>query len=265
MKKKPIDRKTLLIVDDEPEAVELLKGWAKQRDDLIIVLATSDPEQAMEFVKQEDVDIAVIDLNLRTMLGTELMKEMEGHDTQMIICTGSNDAGTEVMTAGALDYLLKGSGQERFDLSIDRAIKQLNLINGNWIPPDHPDILGLRNALDGDKSIIFLKVADLIYARADEKEIWLFLADGTVLKVVEKLKNLKRKLDPKRFLQIHRSYIVNMYKVGKYEYMVNDRSYKVVLDKAYRLDWPNKENDWKLPMGGYACKNQFDRFFGLDK
>lgn len=206
-------KRRILVVDDELPALELLTSMVARRPELEIALATTEYQTVLDFLDEEDVDLMIVDLDLRVNTGYNLMVAVEP-PTQVIVCTASKDKGSESLHHGAIDFVEKLVEEDRLNFAIDRALRQLELLEFERETKRYPTTAAFQP--EDETTYINVRVAELIYARAEGKSTWLFLTEGRELLVNIGLRNLQALLDPVDFIRCQRGFIVNRDSVGEY-------------------------------------------------
>lgn len=104
-----MDRVKVLVVDDELDFLKLIKRRLERRN--LDVSVVPGGKEALEFLKDNPVDVAILDVRMPGLSGIETLKEMRKRfrDTEVIMLTGhgSVQSGIEGMSHGAYDYVLK--------------------------------------------------------------------------------------------------------------------------------------------------------------
>lgn len=125
-----MDKSQILIVDDERYVLDSL-ALLLQKEGHEVTTALEGPA-ALEKMKAQGFDIAIVDLKMGSMDGLDLLKAMKALDPEMmvVILTGHGTISTavEAMRAGAFDYLLKPCNPEELKLLIQRAAHQRSLL-----------------------------------------------------------------------------------------------------------------------------------------
>lgn len=256
-----MNKRKVVIVDDERPALEVLIELVKRRPELEITLATTLFHEALEFLDEHDNDILIVDLDLRVDTGYRLMGAVE-EPTQIIVCTGYEKEGTDAIGSGAIDFLTKMVAPERFDYAIDRALKQLELLesvernksySATLFMPLAPDetssIEELRNP--DTNSYKGIRLSDLIYARSEGKNCRLFFSDGSQLLVRQLLRDVQTRLDPAKFIRIQRQYLVDKAAIGDYRPWAGDEAkhWWVVLAQDALKEWEKDLDGGRFPVG----------------
>ena len=117
---------TLVIVDDEPDLLDLLKLILTEKTEHK-VLTTSDPHQAIEWCKSLKADLLISDLRMPEMEGIELLKIVKQIDPNLplilITAYGTIESAVEAMRHKAFDYITKPFKKEQILMTVDKALK----------------------------------------------------------------------------------------------------------------------------------------------
>lgn|GEM_PF-3488985 len=228
-------KRTVLAVDDEQQALDYLIRRIKAREDLSLVLATTDGELAKSYVEQYTVDIVIVDLDLRTIEGYDIMRVLDKH-TQIIVCTASATEGSYAIDEGAVEFLSKPFGTERFNRAVDRAIGQLQLLEQRP-PTKREEIVVLPNA---DRSAIYrIRWDEIVYIRSYGKVTMVFRNDGRVFRCGYMLRKMEEMM-PASFLRIHRSFLLNINEIEYYSHRLPRR--QVYVKRAYQTYWRDEKD-----------------------
>jgi DNA-binding NtrC family response regulator len=123
----------ILIVDDEPDMLKLLKMILTEKTPYEIV-TTNNPFEAIEIVNQGRLDIIICDLKMPGLDGISLLKAVKNiEDIPVIIITafGTIESAEEAMQHGAFDFITKPFKKEQILFTIDKALKWLKLQREN--------------------------------------------------------------------------------------------------------------------------------------
>jgi len=116
---------TIVIVDDEPDLLELLKLILTEKTKHQ-VLTTTKPSQALDWCRDLQADVLISDLRMPEMEGIELLKIIKTIDPYLplIIITafGSVESAVEAMRYGAFDYITKPFRKEQIIMTINKAL-----------------------------------------------------------------------------------------------------------------------------------------------
>jgi len=117
---------TIVIVDDEPDLLDLLKLILSEKTNHQ-VLTTSDPHQAIEWCKSLKADLLISDLRMPEMEGIEILKIIKQLDPNLplilITAYGTIESAVEAMRHKAFDYITKPFKKEQILVTVDKALK----------------------------------------------------------------------------------------------------------------------------------------------
>src|SRR5690606_15654264 len=244
-----MNRRKVVIIDDELPALQVLETILGKRPDLEIVLSTTDYQAAFDYLDENDVDLLIGRLDLRVASGYDLLAGVEP-PTQIIVCTGSKDEGSESLLNGAIDFVVKLVEEDRLNFAVDRALRQLQLLEFERESKHYPSTVALQ--LQNSQVFVNVRTADLVFAQADGKCTRLFLANGEDLLARKLIRDLQNELNPVDFIRSHRSIVVNRLSIERYELESEHalRKWIVKLRKEVMHKWANDNEKGQLPVGG---------------
>lgn len=188
-----------IILDDEPLAVELLKKHASENENLIVSLATTEVFEAIDFLKNNKVDLIFTDIQMPELTGIQLMKILD-HSQKFIVTTAYQDYALESFNFHVVDYLLKPITKDRFDSSVKKYV--------DFFQTTSTKNLSTYLFVKADGKQVKINFSDLIYIEGLKDYIRIHTKTEKIL-VLETMKSFEEKL-PNHFKRIHRSYIINL-------------------------------------------------------
>lgn len=124
----------ILIVDDEPDMLVLLSMIIKSRTPYEVI-TTSNPVEAIEWIKRGGYDLVITDLKMPGVDGMEILKTIRKYDEDIpvIIITayGTIESAAEAMSKDAFDFITKPFRKEQILFTIDKAFKWLRTVREN--------------------------------------------------------------------------------------------------------------------------------------
>jgi two-component system LytT family response regulator len=202
-----------LVVEDEPLARRALRGLIEEVDWLDLVGEAADGRQAVERIDALRPDLVFLDVHMPELSGIEVLSRVE-HRPAVVFTTAFDRYAVAAFELEAIDYLIKPFGRKRFHATLERVRRRLAA--GEALPPA---VDRARAALgDGPlervfahrgSRIVLLRVADVerFEARDDYSEV---RCRGETYLVSLPLHEIERRLDPARFVRVHRSHLVNL-------------------------------------------------------
>jgi len=212
---------TAFIIDDEPLASKRLEQLLKNFDYIDIKESLEDPVHAVEAVNKEKPDLLFLDIQMPELNGFQFIEKLTKPWPLIIFSTAYDEYALEAFRVNAVDYLLKPIDEDQFAEAIKRARL---LIERKENEDFHQRIESLLSHVDEQKSgksyrsRIPIKRSDKIYFIKDENILWIMASgkyvevkhDGTKHLLRSLLSEFGEKLNPDKFIRIHRSVIINI-------------------------------------------------------
>ena len=210
-----------LIVDDEALARTALLRLLKRERDVSVIGQCSDGEMAVGAIRQMKPDLVFLDVQMPEMDGFEVLEAIgvEGMPVTVFV-TAFDKYALQAFDANAVDYLLKPFSPDRLSRALARvrerflgrqdkeAARRLFSLLDSRLQTDYARRLTVATG----GRILFVPVADIDWVEAEGNYARLHVARH-VYDVRETLQALTEKLDPREFIRIHRSTIVNVRRI----------------------------------------------------
>ena len=117
-----LKNKKILIVDDEPEARELLKYILQEKEGLEVVGMAGNVDEALFLLQQEKPDLVFLDIQMPEVGGFDVLREVGAEAMPLtVFATAFDEYAVDAFELHAVDYLLKPINDERLAAAIDRA------------------------------------------------------------------------------------------------------------------------------------------------
>jgi len=199
-----------LIAEDEPHARRSLLEYLEGTDWVEVVGEAADGREAVAQVDGLEPDLLFLDVRMPELTGLEVVQRIR-HVPEIVFTTAYDRFAIAAFELGALDYLLKPFGRERFAVMLERVRRRLGEKPDDAERARHAlGALPLRRlfARSGDRAVpIPVDSIRRIQASGDYSEV--HCSSGTFLLHVS-LGELLARLDPERFSRVHRSHVVNI-------------------------------------------------------
>jgi len=239
-----------LIVDDEPLGRERIRALLSGDGEIEIVGECSDGKQAVAAIETSKPDLVFLDVQMPELDGFGVMEAISGDAMPAIIFVTAYDRyAVQAFEIHALDYLLKSFDRERFRSALNRAKEEIRRSRaGEW----NERLTGLLEDLQAKKRyvarlavktagrIVFLRVEEIDWVEAADNYVRVHAGRESHL-IRETLQSLETRLDPEKFLRVHRSTIVNLERIrelrplfhGDYALLLRDGT-ELTLSRTYR-------------------------------
>ncbi|MFH6943991.1 LytR/AlgR family response regulator transcription factor [Flavobacterium sp. FlaQc-50] len=198
-----------LIIDDESPAHKALASHISKFDDLEHSGSAFSGMEALKMLNENSYDIIFLDINMPLLSGVELM-EIQPKRPLTIVTTAYSDFALSAYQNDAIDYLLKPISFEKFSKAIEKA---RTYYSGKSLKKDdttNKKVLSLR--VNGQ--MIDVVISDILYIESLGNYMKLYSAKLNLpLLIYGSLASITSEIDSTDFLQVHRSYIVNVNKI----------------------------------------------------
>ena len=199
-----------LAIDDEPLALQQLVTYIGKIPFLELAAQCQSALEARKFLEQETVDAIFCDINMPDLNGMDFVKSLQ-YPPMVVFTTAYSEYAVEGFKVNAVDYLLKPFGLQDFQRAANR-IKERMEPSANGQQPT-------ANSQDGtlfvktEYRIVKVTIADIRYIEAMSEYLKIYV-EGEPKPIITLLsmKKMEERL-PDTFMRIHRSYIVNLYKI----------------------------------------------------
>jgi two-component system LytT family response regulator len=223
-----------IIVDDEKLARDVLREHLSGRVEIDIVAECENGFEAVKAITELKPDLVFLDVQMPKLNGFEVL-ELVDHKPAVVFVTAYDQYAIKAFEVHAVDYLMKPFSRDRLEQSLKRVPEKGNIPHVS-VPSAalRPSGVHLERLLVRDGSRVHVIPVDQIdYIEAQDDYVNIRSAGKGHLKQ-QRLAELETALDQRRFVRIHRSYILNIDRLAKIE-MVSKDSREAVLRDGTRL------------------------------
>ncbi|QTE39818.1 LytTR family DNA-binding domain-containing protein [Mucilaginibacter gossypii] len=201
-----------LIIDDEPIARKLLQEYIEETDFLVLVGTAENPLKAAGLVNQLEVDLIFLDINMPKMNGLDFLRSSVNLP-MVIMTTAYGQYALDGFEMAVVDYLVKPFSLERFLKATQKALELKSLKQKKTSYTDaKPDHFFVKC----EGKIEKILYAELNYIEAMANYLTLYTNGGKFV-VYLTIKGILEKLPADKFMQVHKSHIVNLNNVQTIE------------------------------------------------
>lgn len=241
----------VLIAEGEPSAREKIKRMLRLETGVEVVGESKSGTETVSLVKKLIPDLVFLEIEMLDLDGFEILEKIKTENPPFVIFTTESEKfAVKAFEVGALDYLLKPFSRSRLKSAVRKAREQIEqrrngsldrllrafldkLPNGK----NYPDKIMLKTA----KGISFINTAEVDWIEAAGNYVKLHVKDsGHLLRVT--MNNIEAKLNPDKFLRIHRSSLVNIDRIKELQPLFNG-DYIVILQNDTELNLSRNYND----------------------
>ena len=222
-----------VIVDDEDLARAVAREFLSAHADIEVVAECANGFECVKTVQELKPDLLLLDIQMPKLDGFEALELLDAGRLAVVFLTAYDQYAMRAFEIHAVDYLLKPFSKERFDAAIGRARARLG-----QSPPRAADLAAaargpgqfLERIVVQDGARVHVVAADkLDWVEAQDDYVSLHSQGREYLKQ-QTISSLEERLDPSRFLRIHRSAIVNLERVARIEPYTKDSRLAILAD-----------------------------------
>jgi len=218
-----------IIIDDEPIARKLLQEYIEETDFLALVGTAENPLKATGLINSFEVDLVFLDVNMPKMNGFQFLQSAVNLP-MVIMTTAYGQYALDGFEHNVIDYLVKPFSLERFIKAAQKALELKTLKHKQAIP-----VINVRDHffVKCEGKIERVIYDELVYVEAMANYVILYTSQKKLV-VYLTIKGIQEKLPADRFLQVHKSYIINMDKISNIEgNMLNLGNIKISIGSSF--------------------------------
>lgn len=225
---------TAIIVDDEMLARSIIREYLAARPEVTVVAECANGFEAVKAVAELKPDLMFLDIQMPKLSGFEVIELLETPPA-VVFVTAFDQYAVQAFNVHAVDYLLKPYTQERFLEALDHVQQRLAAA-----APPPPVKAAAEEAVSAQQplerllikegsKVLIIPAEKIDYIEAQDDYIAV-RAEGKSHLKMQRLSALETQLDPRRFVRIHRSYILNIERLAKIELYAKDSRVAVLKD-----------------------------------
>ena len=247
---KTTDKISVIIVDDEPFARKKIRTLLKQENEFEIIGECKNGREAIFSIQTLQPNVVFLDIQMPEINGLEVLEALEMQQYPIIVfVTAFDKFAVNAFEKHALDYLLKPFDFERMQKTLNRIRSQIQLKQGEIINARLNSLMTHLDNRDHFPKRFMIKSTNEIYFVPAEEIDWIEAAGNYVTLHVGKkghllrttMAGIEKKLNPEKFIRVHRSQIVNVNRIKKLEpdhhgdyFIILHDNYELTLTRTYR-------------------------------
>lgn len=226
----------VLLVDDEPLSRNELEYLLKQNSAIDQIYQAEGISDGLQLLLKNQIELLFLDIELNEENGFSLAKELQqlAQPPLVIFATAYDNYAVDAFNINAIDYVLKPFEQKRINQAVAKAAALLadKSTDQTVTTSSYPTVITVTQE---EKTTVLL-VKEIISAAVNNGVLTITTANGD-FSAHETLNWLKQRLDPQKFIQVHRSVLVNLNCIREVQPWFNH---------TYQLTMTNQQ---KLPVG----------------
>ncbi|PCI32108.1 MAG: DNA-binding response regulator [Flavobacteriaceae bacterium] len=210
-----------IIIDDDQFYIDFLKKYCEKLKIEIVDVYQNSVLAFQELDNMPECDVIFLDINMPDISGFDILNN--NPRTQVVILSADDSNAVKAFDYNVADYLQKPFPFDRFMRAINRVKENMTKVEETAQPnlvtqksfPTHEKVIEKNGTVfvNINKKLIKLDVSDVVLVEAKGDYVLIKRANSENLIVHSTLKRIKEKLPEESFLQVHRSFIVNLKKI----------------------------------------------------
>ena len=227
-----------IAVDDEPLALDQIGSYVQKTPFLELIAVCQNAYEALEVLKEKEVDLMFIDIDMPDISGLDLVKSLV-IKPQIIFTTAYSEYAFEGFQVDAIDYLLKPINYAAFLKAANKS--------KIWFEANSPEKAELQTKTDrkeifvkSNYKVVRIILAEISYIESANEYIKIFLENQEVITTFMRLKTIEELLPESDFMRVHKSFIINLNRIqavdrnrifiDKKKYIPVGEQYKVIFN-----------------------------------
>ena len=213
-----------VIIDDEKSARVIIRGLLESVPDKFLVVGEgSDVGSGVEAIRNNKPDLVLLDIEMPGGSGFDILEKTGMVDFKIVFITAHSGFAVRAFKFSAIDYIMKPIVSTELFRALDKVeraleVKEINLKLNALLSNLNPDNKKKKLVLKSSDSILSVDISDIYYCESDGGSYTRFYLNGNrVFLVSRPLKEYDDLLSEYNFFRVHKSYIVNLDKVIRYE------------------------------------------------
>jgi len=246
----------VLIIDDEALARQRVRKLLNEREDVEIIQECRNGKEAIDAILREKPDLIFLDIQMKDMTGFDVLRAMPQDKWPLtIFVTAYDEYAIQAFDIFAFDYLLKPFKNDRFYLSLDKAIGALQQKQQGERAGQLKELVDYLQkqqtkeeplALKQGSKISLVQMDDIRYIEASGYYIEVYTSESKRLLLRESMTNMLEQLNKPNFIRIHRSTIINTDFLAEIQHTgAGDVVTKMKDGKTFRVSKSYKESLFK--------------------
>lgn len=237
-----------ILIDDEPRGISSMQKLLQINcPDVDVTGSCTDPEQAIEMVRNLHPDLIFLDIAMPVKNGFELLKELKGSNFEVIFVTAHNQFMIEAFHFSAIDYLLKPVEDNLLVDAVDRAKKRIAEKSGNknieaflhnLRQKQSPQKMKL--CIPSLKGFQVIELDDILYAESSGNYTNLYFSNNKMVCTSKPMHEYETLLEDAGFVRIHKSILVNLLHVKEY---LRGEGGSVILSNGHEVEVARRKKD----------------------
>ncbi|MBJ7428258.1 MAG: response regulator transcription factor [Bacteroidia bacterium] len=209
----------VIIIDDEPLAQGIVKHYLSFYSDMEVLATCNDGFEGVKAIMKHEPDLIFLDIQMPKISGFEMLELIE-NKPKVIFTTAFDEYALKAFDQNAIDYLLKPFSQERFDKAMQKCLannpKSTALNEVEPLLNTSNNELETRVVVKHLGAIKIIQTTDILYLEAYDDYVKIYTHENVFVKK-KTMSYFEQAFNPKQFVRVHRSFIVQVNQINKME------------------------------------------------
>jgi len=216
-----------IIVDDDELSRNIIEDLVQETEDLELVKSCENAVEAYNILREQQIDLAFLDIEMPKMNGMELLQSLSG-PTQVILITSHTEYAPESYEHEVTDFIVKPVSHGRYLKAIEKVRKKAETSTSRKS--------GDKLFIKADSRLVQLDPNDIMYVEALGNYVNIY-TEKERLTVHFTMKEIEARLSDHDFLRVHRSYIVKLDRIESIEdNTIAISGKRIGIGRAYKED-----------------------------
>ena len=224
-----------IIVDDEQHAIDILKHYIAQTPYLNLVGTSTNPIEALQLVTEKKAGLVFLDIQMPELSGIDFIKAINGR-AKVILTTAYSEFALDGYELDVVDYLLKPIRLPRFLTAVQKAIKLINEAESPSASTEEDDYIFVKTESKG--KLLKINLDEIEYIEGMKNYVAIYRG-GQKTMVYTSMKDLEEKLSPKKFIRVHKSFIIPIARITGIEgniVRLKNVTAEILIGENYKAD-----------------------------
>jgi DNA-binding LytR/AlgR family response regulator len=216
----------VLIIDDEPMAIELLRNYVERIPNLELAGSFRNPLEALAFLQKENVDLLLLDIHMPQLSGLEFYRSL-AQKPRVIFTTAYSEYAVTSYELEASDYLVKPITFERFLQACNKVCQEVPA------GPSEPGIQSEEVFIKSGPKLYRLNWSDVLFLEKSDNYVVFHTAERKILSRQNMID--VQEMTPDFFCKIHKSYLISLKHLSIVErHQVTIGKHTIPIGQSYR-------------------------------
>ncbi len=228
---------TCIAIDDEPLALQQITGYIEKTPYLKLEKSFTNAIKALEYLQENEVDLMFVDISMPDLSGIDFVKSLT-KQAKIIFTTAYREYAFDGFQLDVADYIVKPIGYSEFLKAVNK-VKERYFNEKKEIPiiQNNEQFLYIKS----EYKIVRIDFNNIKYIEGMSDYVRIHLDNQKPIMTLSGIKNIMKSLPQEKFMQVHRSFIVNLSKVTTIERnrIIFDQNIYIPISEHYKESFQN--------------------------